>query len=157
RASWRKAVRDIDDLAEAGVQVISCVKDGDFRIADEHDAGEAHRLIAIAMANHEFCRKLSRRVTLARRTAAEEGKRTGAPGPYGRVSDGAGGLKHGEPAKAEVVRWLFDQFGNHARSLGWLAGDLNRRQVPPPAGKAWYAKSVGLLLRQRNYRGDFGF
>jgi DNA invertase Pin-like site-specific DNA recombinase len=81
RASYRKVLRDVDDLADAGVEVISCVNGGDFRIADETDAGEAHRLVAVAMANHEFSGKLSRRVTLARRNAAEEGKRTGGPRP----------------------------------------------------------------------------
>jgi DNA invertase Pin-like site-specific DNA recombinase len=157
RASYRKVLRDVDDLADAGVAVISCVNGGDFRIADETDAGEAHRLVAVAMANHEFSRKLSRRVTLARRNAAEDGKRTGGPYPYGLVSDGEGSLKHGDPAKIEVVRWLFDQFGNHRRSLGWLAGDLNARKVPPMRGKAWYPKQFGNLLRQRSYRGDFTF
>ena len=138
RASWRKAVRDIDDLAEAGVTLISCVKDGDFNIGDETDPGEAHRLVAIAMANHEFSRKLSRRVTLARRNAAEDGKRTGGPVPYGLAGDGQGGLRHGDPAKLKVVRWLFDQFGNHFRSLNWLAGDLNRRQVPRSLARHTY-------------------
>jgi site-specific DNA recombinase len=157
RASYRKAIRDVDDLAEAGVEVISSVSQGDFRIDDETDAGEAHRLIAAAMASHEYSRKLSRRVTLARRNAAEEGKHTGGPFPYGLESDGNGGLKHGDETKLNIIRWLFDQLVNHLRSLNWLAGDLNRRKVSPPAGKAWYPKTIALLLRQSNYRGDFHF
>jgi DNA invertase Pin-like site-specific DNA recombinase len=157
RASWRKCVRDVDDLADAGIEVISCVKDGDFRIADENDPGEAHRLVAVAMANHEYCRRLSRRITLARRNAAEDGKRSGGHAPYGLADDGAGGLAHGDAAQLAVVRWLFDQFGNHLRSVGWLTGDLNRRKVPSPAGRVWNKTTVSILLRQPAYRGDFQF
>jgi DNA invertase Pin-like site-specific DNA recombinase len=157
RATWRKCVRDVDDLAEAGIETISCVKDGDFRIADETDPGEAHRLVAIAMANHEYSRRLARRIAIARRNAAADGKRSGGPAPYGLVNDDAGGLAHGDAAKVAVVRWLFDQFGNHHRSLGWLAGDLNSRGVPPPRGQRWYQKSISVLLRQPAYRGDFQF
>src|SRR5262249_28887629 len=62
-----------------------------------------------------------------------------------------------EPDKIAVVRQAFEQFGNELRSMRQIAGDLNARKVPPPAGKAWYAKTVGLILRQRAYRGDFLF
>jgi site-specific DNA recombinase len=157
RASYRKALRDVDELAEAGVQIISCVSQGDFRIDDENDAGEAHRFIAVAMANHEYSRKLSRRVTLARRNAAEQGKRTGGPAPYGLANDGRGGLKPGEPKKAQIVTWLFDQFGNHLLSLHGLASDLNAREVPGPTGGKWHVKTIAGILRNRCYRGDFSF
>jgi DNA invertase Pin-like site-specific DNA recombinase len=157
RASWRKAVRDVDDLAEAGVEIISSVRDGDFRIGDENDAGEAHRLIAVAMSNHEFSRKLSRRVTLARRNAAEEGKRTGGPAPYGLANDGRGGLTTGDPKHAQIVAWLFDQFGNQLQSLHSLASDLNARKVPGPTGGKWHVKTIAGILRNRSYRGDFAF
>jgi DNA invertase Pin-like site-specific DNA recombinase len=155
RAPWRKVARDVDVLAEAGVRFIHACKDGKYLIEDEHDPGEAHRLVAMAMANHEFSRKLSRRVTLARTNAAAEGKRTGGHVPYGMADDGKGGLKHGGPKKIKTINWIFLQFANHARSLNWIAGDLNGRKVPGPRGGAWYVKSVALLLRQKAYRGDF--
>jgi DNA invertase Pin-like site-specific DNA recombinase len=157
RATWRKAVRDVDDLCEAGVRTISSVRDGDFRIDEESDPGEAHRLLHVAMAAHEFSRKLSRRVTLARRNAALEGKRTGGPAPYGLRYDKERNLQHGEPQKTRIVLWIFDQFLNQLRSLNWLAGDLNRRKVPSPQGSLWTPKTVGVILRQRAYRGDFQF
>jgi DNA invertase Pin-like site-specific DNA recombinase len=157
RASYRKVIRDIDDLAEAGVEIISCVSQGDFRIDDENDAGEAHRLVAVAMASHEYSRKLSRRIALARRDKAEEGKRTGGPAPYGLADDGEGGLRRGDPRKSQLVRWLFDEFGNQLRSLHWLASDLNARAVPGPNGGKWYVKTITGILRNRCYRGDFSF
>jgi site-specific DNA recombinase len=157
RASWRKAVRDVDDLAEAGVEIISSVRDGDFRIGDEHDAGEAHRLIAVAMANHEFSRKLSRRVTLARRNAAEEGKRTGGPAPYALANDGHGGLILGDPKHVRIVAWLFHEFGNQLQSLHGLASALNARKEPGPTGGKWHRKTIAGILRNPSYRGAFVF
>jgi DNA invertase Pin-like site-specific DNA recombinase len=157
RASWRKAVMDIDDLAEAGVEVIASVRDGDFHICNETDPGEAHRLIAIAMANHEFSRKLGRRITLTRRNKAEQGIRTGGKAPYGMALDGKGGLKLGDPQEVKVVRWLYDQFVNHARSLNWLTGDLNKRKVKGPRGGVWYVNTVKERLQQPAYRGDYRY
>jgi DNA invertase Pin-like site-specific DNA recombinase len=164
RASWRKCVRDVDDLAEAGVETIYSVNDGEFRVGDETDAGEAHRLVAVAMANHESSRKLSRRITRTRRNAAREGKRTGGPAPYGLKDDGQGGLVHGNPKHIEVVRWLFDQVGNHRVSLSRLAGRLNKdglhgngKPLPAPGGGKWYIKTISGILRRRCYRGDFVF
>jgi hypothetical protein len=66
-------------------------------------------------------------------------------------------LKPGDPKHVEIIRWLFDQFVNRARSLCSLAGELNARKVPAPCGARWYVRTVGKLLRQRAYRGDFAF
>jgi site-specific DNA recombinase len=158
RADARKVIRDVDDLADAGVTTIHAVCGGDFRIGDATDPGEMHRLVAVAMANHEYSRKLSRRVTLARRNAAKEGKRTGGRAPYGLKDDGAGGLVHGNAAHAAVVRWLFEQYGSSPpRTLNWLAGDLNRRKVPAPEGGLWQTRTIAGILRRPAYRGDFAF
>jgi site-specific DNA recombinase len=157
RADAMDVISDVRDLNKAGVATIHSVKDGDFRIGDATDPGMLHHLVAAAMANHEFSRKLSRRVTRARRNAAKEGKRTGGPAPYGLKDDKAGGLVHGNARHAEVVRWLFDHFGNKLRSLTWLAGDLNRRKVPAPGGGEWFVRTISNLLRRPCYRGDFVF
>lgn len=165
RASWRKAVIDIDALAEAGVDSILSARDGVFRIGDEHDAGEAHRLIAIAMSNHEYSRKLSRRISLARVNAAAEGKRAGGGAAYGFVNDGTtdangnwkpnGLIKLGDPKEVKIVRWVFDQFTNHHRSMSWIAGELNRRQVPAPRSAKWTCRTLAQMLRRPAYCGDF--
>src|SRR5262249_39795317 len=68
-----------------------------------------------------------------------------------------GGLVPGDAAKVEVARWAFDRYGNHGWSLRDLAGDLNKRHVPPPRGKMWYARTLGVMLRQPAYRGTFRF
>jgi site-specific DNA recombinase len=156
RADAMDVISDVRDLYKAGVATIHSVKDGDFHI-DPTDPGMMHHLVAVVMANHEFSRKLSRRVTRARRNAAKEGKRTGGPAPYGLKDDGAGGLVHGDPRHAEVVRWLFDQVGNKLRSLTWLAGELNRRKVPAPGEGEWFVRTISNLLRRPCYRGDFVF
>jgi site-specific DNA recombinase len=157
RADVRKVFRDIDDLAEAGVDLICSVKGEEFRIHDATDPGMMHSLVASAMANHEFSRRMSRRITLARRNRAAEGKRSGGPPPYGLEDDGAAGLRHGDPAKLDIVRWLYDHFVNQLRSLHWLANMLNARKVPGPGGSRWFQRSVRIILRQPAYRGDFHF
>lgn len=155
RESFRKAFRAIDDLAEAGVEVISCVNGGDFRIADETDAGEAHRLLAVSMSSHEHSRKTGRRVTLARRNLAAQGKRSGGRPPYGMADDGDGGLLPGDGQEAETVQWIFDQFVSHHASLNSIAKALNESGTPGPQGGTWYRSTVQKLLKQRAYRGDF--
>jgi site-specific DNA recombinase len=158
RADAMDVISDVRDLNKAGVAALHSVKDGDFAIGDATDPGMLHHLVAAAMANHEYSRKLSRRVTRARRNAAREGKRTGGPAPYGLKGDGQGGLVHGNAAHAAVVRWLFEQYGGSPpRTLTWLAGDLNRRQVPAPNGGRWFTKTIAGMLRQPAYRGDFAF
>jgi DNA invertase Pin-like site-specific DNA recombinase len=157
RATYDDVHEDVRELRKAGVCRIVTASHGEYDLGHRNDIAEIIKFAAAVWAAHEYSRNLGRRIARARRDGAEEGRRTGGPAPYGLANDGEGGLVAGDPAEAEVVRWLFDQFVNHLRSLSWLAGDLNLRKVPPPRGKAWYPKTVGVLLRQRAYRGDFEF
>jgi hypothetical protein len=91
----------------------------------------------------EYSRQLSRRITLARRNKAAEGKRTG--------------LKHGDAKQIKIVRWLYDQFANHQRSLCSLAAELNTQKVPSPTKGLWYVNTIARLLRRDAYKGDFSF
>jgi DNA invertase Pin-like site-specific DNA recombinase len=157
RATYDDVQEDAGSLRKAGVRWIVTASHGEFDLGHRNDIAEIIKFAAAVWAAHEYSRNLGRRIARARRDAAEEGKRTGGAAPYGLANDGEGGLKHGDPDRAEVVRWLFDQFGNHRGSLNGMAGDLNRRGVPGPSGGPWYPKTIALLLRQRAYRGDFLF
>jgi DNA invertase Pin-like site-specific DNA recombinase len=157
RATYADVLDDVRELGKAGVRWIVTASNGEFDLGHRNDIAEIIKFAAAVWSAHEYCRNLGRRIARARRDMAEEGKRTGGAAPYGLANDGEGGLRHGDPQEVEILRWLFDQFGNELRSLCCLAGDLNARKVPPPRGKRWYPKSIGDLLRQRAYRGDFTF
>jgi DNA invertase Pin-like site-specific DNA recombinase len=156
----RATREDVDDdakaLVRAGVRQIVTNDQGEFPLGTR-DIGAVLRFTVAVWAAHEYSRNLARRIALARRDAAEEGRRTGGRDAYGLADDGEGGYRPGDPAQAEVVRWAFRQFADEGRSLCWLAGDLNRRGVPGPRGGKWYTKTVNQLLRRRCYRGDFEY
>jgi DNA invertase Pin-like site-specific DNA recombinase len=157
RATYDDVHEDTRELRKAGVRWIVTASHGEYDLGHRNDIAEIIKFAAAVWAAHEFSRNLGRRIARARRDAAEDGKRTGGAAPYALVNDGTGGLKHGDPEHVRIVRWLFEEFVNHLRSLCWLAGDLNARKVPGPSGGPWYPKSIGILLRQRAYRGDFLF
>jgi site-specific DNA recombinase len=156
RATYNDVLEDTNALVRAGVLEIVTPSEGSYALGS-NEIGDIIKFAAAAWSASQYSRNLSRRVSLARRNAAEKGKRTGGRVAYGLRDDGQGGYQWGEPAKAEVVRWLFEQFTNEVRSLSWLTGDLNRRGVPGPAGGPWYVKNVANLLRRPCYRGDFAY
>jgi site-specific DNA recombinase len=54
------------------------------------------------------------------------------------------------------VRWIFRTYGESGVSLRWLRYELNRRGVPSPTGRAWWApNTLRGLLRRREYVGDY--
>lgn len=146
------------ELKKAGVKWIVSAAQGVFHIGRSgNDLVEVMRFAFSASASHEYSRQLSRRVSLARRNQAKDGIRPGGLVAYGMEGDGKGGLKPSNDEKTEIVRWLFDQFGNQGRSVNWLAGDLNRRGIPSPEGNTWWTGTILPLLKRRCYRGDFIF
>src|SRR5262249_49384289 len=95
-----------------------------------------------------------RRVALAHRNRAREGKRAGNA-PYGMANDGLGGLKHGKAAHIKIVRRIFERFARSNHSLNQIASDLNADGIPAPRGGKWFVDSVKGLLVRPAYRGDF--
>lgn len=159
RATYDDVQEDTSALRKAGVRWIVTASHGEYDLSAgrRNDIGGIITFATAAWAAHEFSRQLSRRVTLARRNAADEGKRTGGPAPYGLANDGKGGLTQGDAEKAQRVRWLFEQVGKELRSLHSIAGDLNAQNVPGPSGGKWFVKTIVGILRNRSYRGDFTF
>ncbi|MGC1274353.1 MAG: recombinase family protein [Planctomycetaceae bacterium] len=157
RASVDDVQEDARALRQAGVRWIVTASHGDYDLGNPNNIGEILKFVVAVWSSHEYSRQLSRRVSLARRNAAANGKRTGGTAPFGLQHDGKGGLKHGDPKKVELVRWIFDQFANQSRSITWIIGDLNRRKVPSPSGpkSPWTSRTVASMLRREVYRGDF--
>jgi DNA invertase Pin-like site-specific DNA recombinase len=153
RASYSDVEEDARSLRKAGAVHIVTVSEGEFKLGS-NDIGDIIKFAAVVWGAHEYSRNLARRIALARRNAAEKGKRTGGRVAYG-LKDEGGVYVWGDPQKAETVRWLFTQFADEARSISSLTGQMNARKVPGPDGGAWYVKNVANLLRRPCYRGDF--
>ncbi len=77
RATPFKVAADLNHLAEAGVADIFCANGDRYHIKDEHNYGEVFRIVAVLMGNAEYSRQLGRRVAIAHRNNAMQGKITG--------------------------------------------------------------------------------
>lgn len=157
RAAVGDVQADANSLRQAGVRWIVTASHGDYDLGAQYDIGEILKFTVAVWSSCEYSRQLSRRVSLARRNAAMEGKRTGGPVPYGLVSDGEGGLKFGSTVHVKIVRWIFDQFVNHHRPACSLARELNKKGTPGPNGKKWYTVTIIAILKRKCYRGDFSY
>lgn len=172
RAAWDDVQEDAGKLRKAGVRHIVTASHGEYDLGARYDIGEILRFVVAVWSSCEYSRQLSRRVSLARRNLALENKRSGGPAPYGMQDADEDGkpipkalrgtrkarlLIPGDPGHVQIVRWIFGQFVSECRSLNWIAGDLNKRKVPAPNGKLWYATTVKGVLVRKAYKGDFSF
>jgi len=107
------------------------------------------------MGNAEYSRQLGRRVILAHRNKAQQGKRPGGPAPYGMRFDATGGLVLGPQNEIRVVRRIFEWYANDGLSANEIANRLNRRNISAPGGGAWSRQSVLEILDREAYTGTF--
>jgi DNA invertase Pin-like site-specific DNA recombinase len=169
RASIDEVREDVKELRMAGVRYIITGSAGDYDLGKANDIGDELKLIVTIWAAHEYSRQLGRRISLARRNLAKEGKRSGGLAPYGmrlvrkKNEDGKEGpgysIEPGDPKELANVRWLFEEYAKGRCSLHWLTGELNRKKVPSPRGsrKGWRVKVVSSILSNPAYKGDFRY
>ena len=102
----------------------------------------------------QFLRDIARNTARGLLKAARDGTAgTGGPSCYGyRSKDGVVWIVEDE---AGIVRWIFIEYLKPGSSLRGIAGELNRRKVPPPRGKVWRNSSVRAILQRRKYTGTF--
>jgi len=172
RAQDRQVITDVDELIERhGVRYIHAVNQGCFDLVQ--DPFNTFRIALAAMASHEHCTRLSRRVAEARKDAAAKGLRSGGAAPFGMQNVDAWGkpaapgekrpghrnckVAHGDPKAIEVIRWIFDKFAGQHWSMNSIASNLNSRKVPSPCNRLWHVKSVKNILTQPAYAGRFLF
>ncbi len=93
--------------------------------------------------SHELVEQIRYRTREGMRTAARKGKATTRLSygyRLGQERDANGdrikGLREVEPAEAEIVLWIFEQYANGV-SPAAIAQDLNTRGVPAPQQKYW--------------------
>ena len=158
RASVDEVQEDALALKRAGVRWIVTPAQGIFDLGRSgHDIGEIMKFVVAVWSAHEYSRQLSRRIGLARRNRAIEGKRSGGEAPYGMENDKHGGLTWGDPKRVKVVRMIFDWFVNGLKSMSWITGELNRQKIPARQGGLWYVHTVKQLLKRREYAGWFTY
>ena len=155
RAEVMEVFADLSSLAAAGVRTIHCVNQGEYGLG-ENDIGRIIKMVVDVHGGNEFCRKLSRRVTLAHRNRAMDGKRAGRA-PYGMENDGKGGLKHGDRKHLAVVRRIYNLLVERKRSMNSIAAELNKQGIPAPRGGKWYVASIKELVQRPVYKGEFAF
>jgi DNA invertase Pin-like site-specific DNA recombinase len=104
-------------------------------------------------AKHAFLRDLSRNVLRGMVRSAAEGRWNGGRAPYAYdVRDGR--LLPGDPARVEVVRWIFPAYAAGELGLRGIVKALNARGVPSPHGRHWRPKAVWEILTRTLYTGD---
>ncbi|GGG20824.1 hypothetical protein GCM10010924_57800 [Rhizobium wenxiniae] len=98
--------------------------------------------------SHELVEQIRYRTREGMKTAARKGKATTRlcyGYRLGQQRDANGdrirGLREIEPAEAEIVRWIFEQYANGV-SPAAIAQSLNARGVPAPQHKYWRDDSI---------------
>ena len=171
--------QDVDESAhyeficrKAGIKVAYCAEQFDN---DGSLLSSIVKNIKRVMAA-EFSRELSAKVLAGALRLAGHGFKMGGPAPYGLqrlvVDDHShpkGYLKRGErkflitdrvrlglgPAdQVEVVKWIFEEY-LRSRSQQAIARELNQRGVQTNRGGPWRKNSIGELLRNEAYIGNF--
>jgi DNA invertase Pin-like site-specific DNA recombinase len=171
--------QDVDESAHyefvcrrAGVKVAYCAEQFDN---DGSLLSSILKNIKRVMAA-EFSRELSAKVLAGALRLAGHGFKMGGTAPYGLqrlvVDDHShpkGYLKHGErkflitdrvrlgpgPAdQVEVVKWIFEEY-LRSKSQQAIARELNRRGIQTNRGEPWRKNSIGELLRNEAYIGNF--
>ncbi len=57
--------------------------------------------------------------------------------------------------EAEIIRWIFDRYGNHDTSMRKLCSALTDRGIQTPSGKrVWSVRSIVNVLTNSTYVGD---
>jgi hypothetical protein len=110
------------------------------------------RIVAVLMGNAEYSRQLGRRVAIAHRNNAMQGKITGGFPPYGMRRDGDH-YKPGPKQEVQVVRWIFQWYANERCSANEIANRLNLKGIPASSGGKWCRQSVFDILDRESYAG----
>ncbi len=155
RATVDEVWTDINALRQAGVKYIHSANQGIYCIGDVSDIGTIIKITVGAWSANDYSRKLSRRISLARRNKAKEGKRSGGYAPYGFENDGDT-IKPGNPEHVKIVKRIFKEFVNHATLCG-ITKRLNEDGIPAPRGGKWHVGTIKEMLQQPAYLGDFEF
>jgi site-specific DNA recombinase len=136
-----RSQRDLIDLTDAGVRVVTLDGEIDLSTAD----GEFRASISTSVSRHEVKRKAERQKR-ASEARADKGIPHRGKRPFGWEHDGMTLI----PEEAAWVRYAVDET-LAGTSLRAIVRHLNDQQVPTSTGREWQGVSVRkLLMRRRN-------
>ena len=131
----------IADLEDMGVTVISATEGRD-------PLGRGIQLVVA----EDFSRKLSERVTEAKRRRFAEGRWNGGTPLFGyRVEDKR--LVPDRGGQADVIVFLFDTYLHDSIGFKQIARQLNARGIKPRRAKYWTGGSIRTMLSNSTYAG----
>jgi DNA invertase Pin-like site-specific DNA recombinase len=118
------------------------------------------------LTNHHYSMDIAQKSVRGRIASAREGRWNGGPVPIGYLVEYEEVMVRGkrkqrplrlvpDPAKADVVKWLFTEYATGTKSLWQLAQELNARGIPSPGkAKFWNPTTVSVILRNEVYTGS---
>jgi DNA invertase Pin-like site-specific DNA recombinase len=157
RAKLREVRSDMTALVNSGVAILHTVAQDKYDLSNDDDLGADLKLTIDIWGAHQYSKKLSRRVAMARRNRASEGKKTGGRAPYGYRNEGKHSMVLDDADKVRIVQRIFDRFTKSFHSLSRIAGDLNAEGLKSPQGNRWSSQTIKLVLRNETYRGTFTY
>jgi len=137
----------LDRLARNVAFIANLLESGvDFVAVDMPSANRLTIHILAAVAEHER-EMISTRTKAALAEATRRGTTVGNP----RLADARARAMAAHYARrpATEVLQLMTEWQQQGKGLRQIARDLNRLQIRPPRGRAWYATSVRNQLRRR--------
>jgi len=129
------------DLEDMGVTVISATEGRD-------PLGRGIQLVVA----EDFCRKLSERVTEAKRRRFAEGRWNGGTPLFGYRVEGKR-LAPDRGDQADVVVFIFETYLNDNIGFRQIARQLNARGIKPRRAKHWTGGSIRTMLSNSTYAG----
>jgi len=142
----------LDELRRVGVEVVFLNQPA------LGDSPQAQLLLNIQGAFAEYERVLiSERMRRGRLYRLRQGQSVSHQAPYGYRYQPATREQVSAwvvvPEQAAVVEQVFLWYTQEDVSLGQLARRLNKKRIPSPERRRWYASTLGRLLRQPAYKG----
>lgn len=158
RCGWR--IHYLTGPNEVGIPLVDAI----LGLVEHHTAGEYLRKLAEDSLRGNLARVLERKIPggkipygYAKAVVDPQGKRLrtiSRAEKHRKLSDEITRLVPGDPDEIEIVRWVYDEYANGRQGYAPIAGELNSRGVPAPAGGVWVSGSVRELLTNRVYAGD---
>jgi DNA invertase Pin-like site-specific DNA recombinase len=131
----------VADLEDMGVTVISATEGRD-------PLGRGIQLVVA----EDFCRKLSERVTEAKRRRFAEGRWNGGTPLFGYRVEGKR-LAPDRGDQADVVVSIFETYLHDSIGFKQIARQLNARGIKPRRAKHWTGGSIRTMLSNSTYAG----
>lgn len=106
---------------------------------------------AFAQAESE---SISQNVKIGLKARMKEGKWFGNPACYGYKWNKITKDLEIDEEKAKIVRQMFDYYVD-GKGCHWIANKLNELGIKSPTGKKWHFSSVGRIIQNEKYVGDY--